>query len=101
MTDQMMHGNGIMDQMISARGLRDHALLLDCRSLEGKLVSLPSNFSMVVLDTGTRRGLVDSAYNQRRVQCSLHIDKLIAAGVKYIKKDINYIVISAPRKFNK
>tara|TARA_X000001382_G_scaffold114328_1_gene92600 strand:- start:327 stop:932 length:606 start_codon:yes stop_codon:yes gene_type:complete len=43
---------------------------------------------------------VDSK-NQRRVQCSLHIDKLIAAGVKYIKKDINYIVISAPRKFNK
>ncbi len=60
---------GIMDQMISARGLRGHALLLDCRSLEGKLVSLPSNFSMVVLDTGTRRGLVDSAYNQRRTQC--------------------------------
>ena len=43
---------------------------------------------------------VDSK-KQRRVQCSLHIDKLIAAGVKYIKKDINYIVISAPRKFNK
>ena len=43
---------------------------------------------------------VDSK-NQRRVQCSLHIDKLIAAGVKYTKKDINYTVVSAPRKFNK
>jgi len=42
---------------------------------------------------------VDSK-KQRRVQCSLHIDKLIAAGVKYIKKDINYTVVSAPRKFN-
>ena len=43
---------------------------------------------------------VDSK-NQRRVQCSLHIDKLIAAGVKYTKKDINYTVVSGPRKFNK
>ena len=60
---------GIMDQMISARGLRDHALLFDCRSLEGRLVSLPSNASIVILDTGTRRGLVDSAYNDRRDQC--------------------------------
>ena len=36
---------------------------------------------------------------QRRVQCSLHIDKLIAAGVKYIKKDIKYTVVSGRRKF--
>jgi hypothetical protein len=43
---------------------------------------------------------VDSK-NQRRVQCSLHIDKLIAAGVKYTKRDINYTVVSGPRKFNK
>ena len=38
---------------------------------------------------------------QRRTQCTVHIDKLIAAGVKYTKKDINYTVVSAPRKFNK
>ena len=43
---------------------------------------------------------VDSK-KQRRVQCSLHIDKLIAAGVKYTKKDINYTVVSGTRKFNK
>jgi len=43
---------------------------------------------------------VDSK-NQRRVQCSLHIDKLIAAGVKYTTKTINYVVESGPREFNK
>jgi len=43
---------------------------------------------------------VDSK-NQRRVQCSLHIDKLISAGVKYTKKDIKYTVVSSPRRFNK
>ena len=37
---------------------------------------------------------------QRRTQCTVHIDKLIAAGVKYTTKDINYTVVSAPRKFN-
>ena len=60
---------GIMDQMISAAGRADHALLLDCRSLATELVPLPQGTSVVVLDTGTRRGLVDSAYNERRAQC--------------------------------
>ncbi|MCS7261395.1 MAG: galactokinase [Anaerolineae bacterium] len=60
---------GIMDQMISARGKAGHALLLDCRSLEGTLVPLPPATAVVILDTATRRGLADSAYNERRAQC--------------------------------
>lgn len=60
---------GIMDQMISAAGAAGHALLLDCRSLVGELVPLPTSTCVVILDTGTRRGLVDSAYNERRTQC--------------------------------
>jgi galactokinase len=60
---------GIMDQLISAAGAEGHALLIDCRSLETRLVLVPENVAVVVLDTGTRRGLVDSAYNERRAQC--------------------------------
>ena len=60
---------GIMDQMISAAGVADRALLIDCRSLETVAAPLPSNTAVVILDTGTRRGLVDSAYNERREQC--------------------------------
>lgn len=60
---------GIMDQMISAAGVADHALLIDCRSLETRPLPLPANTAVVVLDTATRRGLVDSAYNERRAQC--------------------------------
>ena len=60
---------GIMDQMISACGQAGHAYLLDCRSLEGTQVPLPEGFTVVILDTATRRGLVDSAYNERREQC--------------------------------
>ena len=60
---------GIMDQLISATGLRGHAVLIDCRSLETRPVPIPAHASVVVLDTATRRGLVDSAYNERRAQC--------------------------------
>lgn len=62
---------GIMDQMISAAGKADHALLIDCRSLETELVPLPSGTSVIILDTTTRRGLVESAYNERRQSCEV------------------------------
>ncbi len=60
---------GIMDEMISAAGVADHALLIDCRSLATRPIPLPADTAVVVLDTATRRGLVDSAYNERRAQC--------------------------------
>ena len=60
---------GIMDQMISASGRAGHVLLLDCRSLKTIHVPLPETVRVVILDTDTRRGLVDSAYNERRSQC--------------------------------
>ncbi len=60
---------GIMDQMISAAGVEGRALLIDCRSLEATPAPLPATTAIVILDTGTRRGLVGSAYNERRAQC--------------------------------
>jgi len=60
---------GIMDQMASACGKAHHALLIDCRSLDVTPVPLPPGIAVVVMDTGVRRGLVDSAYNERRAQC--------------------------------
>lgn len=64
---------GVMDQMISAAGRAGHALLIDCRSLETRPAPIPPDAVVVVLDTSTRRGLADSAYNaaynERRIQC--------------------------------
>lgn len=60
---------GIMDQMISASGEKDHALLLDCRSLETRLIPMPSNLAVLIVNSNVRRGLVDSEYNTRRQQC--------------------------------
>ena len=60
---------GIMDQLISSTGRAGHAMLIDCRSLALAPAPLPPGVAVVVLDTATRRGLVDSAYNERRAQC--------------------------------
>jgi galactokinase len=60
---------GIMDQLISAAGQDGHALLIDCRDLSLRAVPLPPKTVVVILDTATRRGLQDSAYNERRSQC--------------------------------
>ena len=61
--------SGIMDQLIGAAGVAGHALLIDCRDLRTRPVPLPQGTAVVVLDTMTRRGLVGSAYNERRAQC--------------------------------
>ncbi|MBZ0308323.1 MAG: galactokinase [Anaerolineae bacterium] len=61
--------SGIMDQMISATGQPGQAVLIDCRSLALEAIPLPEDTAVIVLDTGTRRELVTSAYNERREQC--------------------------------
>ncbi len=61
---------GIMDQFVSANGVKDHALFLDTRSLDFRPVPLPeTGVSIVVCDTNKPRGLVDSQYNKRRSEC--------------------------------
>ena len=60
---------GIMDQYISALGRANHALMIDCRTLDYQLVPVPEGVSIIVCDTKVRRGLVDSEYNARRQEC--------------------------------
>ncbi|GAM69862.1 galactokinase [Vibrio sp. JCM 19236] len=73
---------GIMDQMISAVGRENHAMLLDCRSLETELVSMPEALSVVIINTNKQRGLVDSEYNTRRQQCE---EAATILGVKALR----------------
>ena len=60
---------GIMDQMVSACGEAHKAVLLDCRSLETQLIPMPDELSVVIINSNVKRGLVDSEYNTRRLQC--------------------------------
>jgi galactokinase len=60
---------GIMDQLISARGVAGHALLIDCRSLACVPVPVPEAMAIMIVHSGVERGLVDGHYNTRRAQC--------------------------------
>ncbi len=60
---------GIMDQLISAQGQANHALLIDCRSLETQAVAMPTEMAIMIINSNKKRGLVDSEYNTRRQQC--------------------------------
>ncbi|MFU9136178.1 galactokinase [Erwinia tasmaniensis] len=60
---------GIMDQLISALGKKDHALLLDCRTLGTRPVPMPEDVAVVIINSNFRRSLVGSEYNTRRQQC--------------------------------
>lgn len=60
---------GIMDQLVSARAEKDSALLIDCRTLDCRPVPLPEHEVVLIVHSGVARGLVDSAYNERRQQC--------------------------------
>lgn len=62
--------SGILDQFASLNCIEGHAMLLDCRSLETKMLPFPSDRVAIVLcDTTIRRELVASEYNARRAQC--------------------------------
>jgi galactokinase len=60
---------GIMDQFISCLGKADHALLLDCRSLDFKLVPVPPEVCLVICNTMVKHELSGGEYNRRRAEC--------------------------------
>jgi len=73
---------GIMDQLIVAVGKKGCALKIDCRSLEFEEASLPDGLTVVVIDSSTPRGLMDSAYNERRQQCEQAAQHFGAASLR-------------------
>lgn len=61
---------GLMDQIASAFGQPGNAMLLDCRSLAIEPVAFPADAAILIVPSGVVRGLVGSAYNDRRAQCA-------------------------------
>jgi galactokinase len=60
---------GLMDQFASACGVEGHALYFDTRSLDWRPAPLPEGTALVIADSGVRRDLTTSAYNERRAAC--------------------------------
>jgi galactokinase len=73
---------GIMDQMASSLADRGHMLFIDARSLEHRLVPLPPDAGIIVIDTGVPRKLAASKYNERRAECEEAARKLGVASLR-------------------
>ena len=66
---------GIMDPTISLLGKADHALFLDCRSLEYTHVPLNlEDILLVICNTNVKRELASSEYNKRRAECERGVE---------------------------
>lgn len=84
---------GIMDQLISEQGKADHALLIDCRSLELTDVRISDDVAIMIVHSGVTRGLVDGHYNARRRQTAA---AAAAMGVSALR-DANLDMLAAAR----
>ena len=75
---------GIMDQFASAMGKADHAVFLNCATLEYEHIPLKLNDSSIVLtNTNVKHSLGSSKYNERRGECEegLNALKTVIPGI--------------------
>ncbi|RZT95503.1 galactokinase [Ancylomarina subtilis] len=77
---------GIMDQFAIGMGVKNHALALNCDTLEYDLVPLDMDgYKLVIGNTNKQRGLADSKYNERRSECDQAVELLRK------EKEINFL----------
>lgn len=75
---------GIMDQFISALGKKNHAIFLDCNTLQYEYVPLElGDFTIVITNTNAPHKLTDSQYNERRAQCEQALQIINEKGVHF------------------
>jgi galactokinase len=75
---------GIMDQFTSSCGVRDRALLLDCRSLDFRLLPIDPAVSLVACNTMIKHEVASSEYNTRRAECEEGV-RLLSAFLPNIR----------------
>jgi len=69
---------GILDQAGCLLGQQARAILLDCDSLEHRLVHVPDQAALVIVGSGVPRSLENTAYGERRAQLE-HAMRLVGA----------------------
>lgn len=75
---------GIMDQFVSGCGQAGRVLMLDCRSLEYRLLPLPRDVSLVICNTMVKHELASGEYNTRRAECEEGV-RLLARSLPGIR----------------
>ena len=88
--------SGLMDQFASACGVDGHVLCFDTRSLEWIPLELPAGTAIVIADSGIRRSLAGSAYNDRRSACEQAVEllKKYLPGIKSLR-DVSTVELAA------
>lgn len=77
---------GIMDQYIAVLAKPDHALFIDCRSLDSENIPLNlGDYVVTIIDTKKPRDLVESKYNERSRECSDGVRILQNSGEHSVK----------------
>lgn len=72
---------GIMDQFAVAMGKKEHAVLLDCDTLNYEYIPFEINdYSLLIVNTNKQRSLADSKYNERFTECGAAL-KALKQGV--------------------
>jgi galactokinase len=75
---------GIMDQFVSAFGKKDHAIFLNCSSLDYEYVPLNiGNNTIIIMNTNAPHKLTDSQYNQRWTECGKALEIINENGGNY------------------
>lgn len=68
---------GIMDQFSSAMGKQNHAIFLNCKTMDFELVPVKMDgYKLVISNTNKKRSLADSKYNERRAECERAVEEL-------------------------
>lgn len=88
---------GIMDQFASAMGKANHAVYLNCATLEYEHIPLNLNDAKIVLtNTNVKHSLGDSKYNERRGECEEGLKAL-----QTVIPEIKQLVEVTPEQFEK
>ena len=81
---------GIMDQSASMFGKTDHAIFLDCKTLDVEQVELgfdSENLELLIIDTRVAHRLVDGGYAERRAACELGASLLGKASLRELSSE--------------
>ena len=87
---------GIMDQMAASLADSTHMLFIDARSLAHRLMPLPPDSELIVLDSGVPRTLAGSKYNERRSECDAAARQLGVASLRDVTHAATVEALPAP-----
>jgi galactokinase len=76
--------SGLLDQATSVFGRADYVVYLDFQSDVIRTIPLPMRLALVIAQSHGKHELIDSLYNQRRVECAAAADALGVASLREI-----------------